>query len=166
MVLPGFRKGYCTGVDDFYYRKNAFSIWKSTLMQGENTFFSPPFSRRVKMLFPFGNWLPRRVKMLFLFSPPFSRFHNNELRKHTLIIRWLHAKAQRFAKFLPHGNLSSLNPKPSTFIVPHSSFLPPLRLCVTIQHKRSLCTSVYFFSVWIKMKYQYPQKGSEQHDGC
>ena len=68
--------------------------------------FSPPFSRRVKMHFPFVNRLPRRVNIHFLFSPPFSRYHNNELRKHTLIIRWLHAKAQRFAKFIPHGHSS------------------------------------------------------------
>ena len=38
MRIPSFRKGYCTGVDDFYYRKNAFSIWKMTLTQGENAF--------------------------------------------------------------------------------------------------------------------------------
>ena len=38
MRIPSFRKGYCTGVDDFYYRKNAFSIWKLTPTQGENTF--------------------------------------------------------------------------------------------------------------------------------
>ena len=38
MRIPCFRKGYCTGVYDSYYRKNAFSIWKLTLTQGENAF--------------------------------------------------------------------------------------------------------------------------------
>ena len=123
--------------------------------------FSPPFSRRVKMHFPFGNWLSRRVKMFFLFSPPFSRFHNNELRKHTLIIRWLHAKAQRFAKFIPHGNHSTLNPQLSTLNshlnVPRSSELQNLRtseqdalpqLSTFIVQPSTLIASLPFFNTF------------------
>ena len=54
-----FVERLCTGVDDFYYRKNAFSIWKLTPTQGEYT---------------------------FSFFATIFTFSQQELRKHTLII--------------------------------------------------------------------------------
>ena len=131
MRIPCFRKGYCTGVYDSYYRKNAFSIWKSTLTQGENafSFFATIFTQG-KNAFSICKSTPTQGEYTFSFfatiftlsqqwTPKAHANYSLTSRKGAKI-RKVYSAWQFFI-----SQLSSLNPKPLTFIVHRSTFLIP-----------------------------------------